>query len=443
MGKWSYETDEIIASNLVSDMARETTAYLKNLKENRLIQKKPIPFRGIASVFITFAIISLLLMSGPANAFTVTDWKANNDKPVTGSTVVIDVDVSKLTNEVMQADSAQLKITDSDGNIFIADFMNCTPAYYTNQGYGYGSYGYNAGFGYGYGYGYGGTANPDMKCKFKFKPETGGEYNAQLFINGHLVGEKTALFAAREKIKKNKEYNPASGLTIKFDSLPGGDYYLEATHTTGAPPNSQGFDVLGNYYEITSNLANGDFSATITIAYPDADNDGFVDGTNINENDLKVYYFNSTGWNEIPKLSQDTTANTITIASDHFTLFAVMAPVAPVTTTTTTGTDGGNITGGGSPPGQIKKTGSQTQEPATNPTPLPTQTPAPAESTANTPSNTTPQATAQTTPADAPAITPTGFLGLEAGTGSVVLGALVVIAIACFGFVVYKTKLKK
>ncbi|HZX19780.1 MAG TPA: hypothetical protein VFF13_02100 [archaeon] len=158
--------------------------------------------KKIGAVFATFIIAGLLLMSGSASAFNVSNWQANNAKPVTGSTVVIDVDVAKLTNEVINPDSIELRITDAGGNVSTADFMNCTPAYYLKQGYGYGSLGENAGFGYGFGYGMGGEDGKEMKCKFQFTPETTGKYSTQLFINGKKVGEQSGLFEANQKGKK-------------------------------------------------------------------------------------------------------------------------------------------------------------------------------------------------------------------------------------------------
>ncbi|GAG46652.1 unnamed protein product, partial [marine sediment metagenome] len=65
---------------------------------------------------------------------------------------------------------------------------------------------------------------------------------------------------------------------------------------------------------------------TVTIPYPDADDDGVVDGTSINEIDLQIYCWNASteSW-ELLVGTVDPVNNTITCESPHLTLFALLA----------------------------------------------------------------------------------------------------------------------
>jgi hypothetical protein len=64
------------------------------------------------------------------------------------------------------------------------------------------------------------------------------------------------------------------------------------------------------------------FSSPVEIALPylDEDNNGIVDGTDIPEDQVKVWYFNETtqAWENIPIVSQDTDLNFVYISLTHF-----------------------------------------------------------------------------------------------------------------------------
>lgn len=66
---------------------------------------------------------------------------------------------------------------------------------------------------------------------------------------------------------------------------------------------------------------------TITISYPDANNDGIVDGTAIKEEDIYPFYLSELTWNwiKIPGRTVDTQNNTVSFQVDHLTIFALMA----------------------------------------------------------------------------------------------------------------------
>jgi len=120
------------------------------------------------------------------------------------------------------------------------------------------------------------------------------------------------------------------------------------------PPESGGFTALGRYYEIANNnLNNGDFNATLTFSYDDADGDGTVDGTGIKEEELEVYYYDEEkGWIAAQDPKRDLEANKISITVNHFTLFALMKEnpqTQPEPEQAVESSGGQGSTGGGSP----------------------------------------------------------------------------------------------
>ena len=139
-------------------------------------------------------------------------------------------------------------------------------------------------------------------------------------------------------------YNPTDNLVLSFANLPSGTHNINVQENNNTETSTSGFNVGGKFFDITSDLTNGEFNATLTFHYDDVNNDGIVDGTTINENDLNVYYYGGTSWILVQNPARDTTLNKITITIDHFTIFSLFA-VAPQTSgDTSTGAGGG---GGG------------------------------------------------------------------------------------------------
>jgi len=75
---------------------------------------------------------------------------------------------------------------------------------------------------------------------------------------------------------------------------------------------------------------------TMIIHYSDEDQDGIVDGTDIRENDLKVWYYNTNytpaEW-ELIGGDVDPVANTLTIQTNHFSTYGLFGYKAKATTT--------------------------------------------------------------------------------------------------------------
>jgi hypothetical protein len=99
---------------------------------------------------------------------------------------------------------------------------------------------------------------------------------------------------------------------------------------------TSGFLVAGKFFEISNPaLANGSFEARLTFNYDDAEQDGVVDGTGIEEAELNVYYYDnaSAKWILVPGPSIDATANTIAVTVNHFTTFMLADEEQPASQT--------------------------------------------------------------------------------------------------------------
>jgi len=170
----------------------------------------------IFSVIIALAVITLLVLSGPAEAF-VLELTIPNSSLFKGDKISFTASVKINSNEILNISHFVLKLTGSGSNIVNCEFKvdgtiisGCTGISIVrissaDYGYGYGyNYGYNSGYDYGHGYGYGygyGFNNGILK------------YNITLNTSGYSIGVyKTSIgFLIGEN-----EFEQAGGdLTIK------------------------------------------------------------------------------------------------------------------------------------------------------------------------------------------------------------------------------------
>lgn len=72
---------------------------------------------------------------------------------------------------------------------------------------------------------------------------------------------------------------------------------------------------------------------TITLAYPDADSDGRVDSDLTKENTLWIYYLDQAQnkWTPLPGVTRDTASNTLSVQTDHFSIFSIRSSVSSAT----------------------------------------------------------------------------------------------------------------
>jgi len=171
---------------------------------------------------------------------------------------------------------------------------------------------------------------------------------------------------------------------------------------TGAPaPPPAGQQVIGTPVDLTASSGGGsvqNFSPNvrITMTFSGTPPDG-------------IYFFNSNGntWTRLGDSTVDTTNQTVTATSSHFTVFAMLSAPAPSSTPTSTATPTGSAL--------ATATSTYTATPTPSPTPLRTATTTPVTATATpTPTPTasatvlpTPSATAIDTPTPYPAATAT------------------------------------
>ena len=80
---------------------------------------------------------------------------------------------------------------------------------------------------------------------------------------------------------------------------------------------------VGNYINFEADGATFNNPVRCAIPYPDSDNDGIVDNTNIRETDLSVYTYsnNSKAWIKVPVINKDLYDNLIFFETDHFSQF--------------------------------------------------------------------------------------------------------------------------
>jgi hypothetical protein len=91
---------------------------------------------------------------------------------------------------------------------------------------------------------------------------------------------------------------------------------------------TQSDDSTGVFLDITlsNNQTNLVVPATLVMSYPDADQDGFVDGTTASEDSLQLKYYDvpSATWKIVEGAqSVDTVANKVTAQTPHFTVFGL------------------------------------------------------------------------------------------------------------------------
>ncbi len=120
------------------------------------------------------------------------------------------------------------------------------------------------------------------------------------------------------------------------------------------------FKTMGKYYEVSNpSLENETFEVELTFSYQDENQDGIVDGTEIDEEKINVYYFaEQQEWIEIPIGKRNTEANTIMVKVNHFTMFALMEEIPPAQPKP----PAQNPTDGGAPLGRVSGGGGATPD---------------------------------------------------------------------------------
>ncbi len=114
----------------------------------------------------------------------------------------------------------------------------------------------------------------------------------------------------------------------------------EVDHPLLDPQNSN-IKELGVYRDVSfsNGLSQLNGWVEITLSYNDANDDGIVDNTSIDETTIRVYRFDGSNWEQILDQVSDPITNTITFKTNHFSLFGLGAILL--------GVGGGGGSGGG------------------------------------------------------------------------------------------------
>lgn len=191
---------------------------------------------------------------------------------------------------------------------------------------------------------------------------TGSTWTASAYIESHYsTGTAVFHFSATDPAG-NAGSSIDSGGTFQIDlalsgasggmvsnsdgmavSMPGGavagTYFVEistvpAARRQSADASSPDSDALYHYDLVREFLAMdpsgatiNSFSAapTLVLAYPDADNDGRIDGDLISESLAWIYYLDESAgrWVPLESVSRDASANTLTAPVQHFSVYSV------------------------------------------------------------------------------------------------------------------------
>jgi hypothetical protein len=217
----------------------------------------------------------------------------------------------------------------------------------TAKGYGYGyGYGYQYGYGYGYGYGYSNT-----QFSFNITLDTAkfliGEHQISLSID---TGKKTYSTDNQKITIKALGATTTETKTLTAGtntSFLGGDLFINLNGTTGSvtvaeftsqPTGTSSFSLqaLGKWFQIETDVT-GFGGTMIKVPYTDAQ----VAAAGIDENSLRLYYYNGSTWVEQTPGGVDTTNNYVWAITDHFSTWGVFGSVAAITSSTSAGSSGG------------------------------------------------------------------------------------------------------
>lgn len=176
-------------------------------------------------------------------------------------------------------------------------------------------------------------------------------------------------------------------VSISFVSLPSGIFTLTVEQKSSSGVSTSDFKDIGKFFDITSDLPNGNFKSLLILRYDDADNDGIVDGTNISENSLDMYFYDGTSWVKVTDSVHVTYDNFIAASIDHFTFFALLSPTSSTTSQPTTTQPASQPSGGGG--GNGGGGGGAMSEPTTTTTNIPSGSASEVTSSTTTSSSTT------------------------------------------------------
>ena len=432
--------------------------------------------RNLISVLITSIVISILFLSGPANAIDVSldtpDIDVTNDPtqtftlevqindgeflPILFTYLIFNDGTNSITCKIDKEDvvSGCSFLTVADRTISDLDLGQ-------NFGYGYGynsnnNLGYNS-FGYGYGYGYGtrgqigvgsGTITYSLEVDTSKLP--GSFTQKTVDVDARVYGGTEDNFnyfkgSSSFQVTSTPSYtlvDPVLGGDVNYNDItldiPAG--VLPADVTTViiqqvapvANPLTSTLKILGKTYDFDIDSATKTFSGPIQISLTYTDDELTLAGISDETKILPTFYSAVKGdWETLTIVSRDTTNNRITFETTHFTQFTLLADTSsPPVTETTVGSGRRNV--GNIGPGPVTP---EVIPPAEEPETLEEETEE-ATAPASTPAPTTPG--------------PTGFAALTGNVisaittpGGAIMAIVVVLLVAFASYLGYHYLYKK
>ena len=325
-------------------------------KENKLSIKA-------LSLGITILIIGLLLLSGPAQAFTL---NLTADKTEVGKSEKI-IFTAKINLENTDQNLPVKNITlilagpvkkqcvfDITGKAISGCFNINIKKINPTESYGYG-YGYNNNTNHDFGYGYGINQNLEYEITIHSQHFTPGTYTTSLKA---IIGNKTFTqsgsdikITASSKSSETKSFsgtqqdiffsNSNTKLELKTNQSTSGNVNIVEYSTM--PAGVSGFYLPGiKFIEIStdSNIEDNMQETTIKAYYTEGD----LNSAKINESTLRLYYYNVTAtenpWQiyDTPNGGVNVVENYVWAKTTHFSTFGLYGN--PIPTTAETGSSG-------------------------------------------------------------------------------------------------------
>lgn len=326
---------------------------------------------NIISVFFTFLVIGMLILSGPVSAIDVNLTTEDIDF-INEDTKVFTIEVDINDGEFLPLSYTNLIFDDSltckinnDNTIDNCDFLtvertmkNLNGEYGYGYGYGYGydapNYGYGYDFGYGYGYsgetGYGTITytitvdvseipvdflNNNINVEARVYGGTEDNYRyfkgtSSFFVHSSYVSKNLKRFEANTI--------NSGDVTIQYEmgTLPNDVSQITVTQVAPlANPVNTNFEILGKVYDFTTD-GSTDFDKDLTITFTYTDEElGDYDESRI----YPAFYNTLTeDWEQLTVVSRMPNDNKLTFLTNHFTQFTLLADTStPIVDNTPTG----------------------------------------------------------------------------------------------------------
>ncbi len=380
--------------------------------------------KNIISIFLTIAVISLLIFSGPARAIDVSLTtpdinvfsKDGNGNP-TKYTFTISVTIND--GEFLPIQYTDLIFNDGDNKLTCriqddksdCDFITSVQTDVSNlnykQDYGYG-YGYGNGYGYqnfGYGYGYGAIPNQgsgfitytliidqsklpgtfvDQSVEVEARVYGGTDDNQANFrgpSNFEVTAPETPVTVTDKRVENTINLG-SSEIKIPANALPAGATGIKVQQIAKnavAAPTTVTLKVLSKIFEFqidggTTNVFNEPVTLTITYTDEELALAGITD-----ESKISPYFFDvaSNDWTNagITEIVRDPANNKIEFKVSHFTKFTLLADTSTTTTSTPSSSTTTNAGGAGGTRVGVTPAETTTEETPVTPTEVaPTET---------------------------------------------------------------------